>query len=194
VLVFRRTLTAVNEADPGLNKFFDVLSGRLRDAKAHAAVTKLKDTKVPAVLAADNIIDLPPLAWHSPGGIAPDLCVAHQQHVADFSCAFLHHVGRRIISAVRETNVAADSEVDEVIAHMGLQENKRHVFVGRSSLLAAIAARVASTGGDQPQEMLVLFGDSGCGKTALLAEVRIALLCELAPHARFFRFFFKGME
>jgi len=164
-LVYRRTLTGLNIADEGAHQYQDkIWSPPGIDTEAQDLLRELKEVKIPGAVPAHNIRDFA-VPWAA-GGLAPLSNSDHYAHMVSFCSHFLRDIGGMIVDGVRRTNTVKDELVEELCQQNAQVADKCKSFVGRADLLAKIASYVAS---DSPLPFVVV-GESGVGKTAVLAK------------------------
>ncbi|XP_074658721.1 NACHT and WD repeat domain-containing protein 2-like [Tubulanus polymorphus] len=142
-------------------KFMD-FSGRKADEEAAKLLAKLRDERLPKKLPESNLARFT-VEWSREGVDN----VTHAEYLQKFCDHFHEHVNELIDRAVAKNEaLGTDSVYIEILQHLHACQNFCKIFQGREEVVAKIRDYVT---GDS-ELPLVLHGESGCGKTSLLAK------------------------
>lgn len=142
--------------------FVDMLS-RDVDHEAAALLRRLRDEILPDCLPESNTARFT-VDWTGTHGLDQD---SHRDYLKQFCAIFYSNVVALVDRAVdANTRLASDRVYSEVLQHLNACKDFCAIFQGREEIVARI--RDYLTGFSiQP---LLLYGESGCGKTSLLAK------------------------
>ncbi|XP_060597437.1 NACHT and WD repeat domain-containing protein 2-like [Ruditapes philippinarum] len=146
-------------------KFVDI-SDRNVDGDAQKMLKTLRDDKLPAKMPDSNIVRFK-VEWGGKEGI--DIKI-HKEYIETFCQHFYSNVLRLVDDAMtKNEKLSTNSVYVEVLQHLKACYNSCKVFQGREDMVTMIQQYVLGKLGksDKP---LILFGDSGCGKTSLMAK------------------------
>lgn len=133
------------------------------DVIVESAQNKLKTLKTESIqkhIADDNV-------YKTDYGKASPAAVKEQiKRLCDEICTRLLH---QVQEGFKKNNsIATDKTFSEVVHHLKMAKEKRRIFIGRKDVLTSIDKYLADvkTKSGKP---LVLYGESGCGKTSVMA-------------------------
>ncbi|KAK3734688.1 hypothetical protein QZH41_002106 [Actinostola sp. cb2023] len=154
----------------------DVISGKFIDKtgdnvdqineEAQCLLNELREKDLPSSITDENIIQYD-VQWRT-NGIDQE-SAEHAQYVQKL-CTDVHEKLTAMISegiAEDEVNGMRDPLVQEVVQHLSFCQTKCTAFHGRQEFLESI--KEGLLGNDK--RVVVLHGESGCGKTSLVAKV-----------------------
>ena len=87
-----------------------------------------------------------------------------------------------------ELHVEHDEHFDEIVQHHNFLLDKVKIFVGRVDMIEKISSHFANNTPTCPNAVCVVYGQSGCGKTALLAKVAQTVQSQFPQAATIIRF------
>ncbi|XP_071108697.1 NACHT and WD repeat domain-containing protein 2-like [Haliotis cracherodii] len=143
-------------------KFVDFASRNV-DGEAQKFLKILRDEKIPKVLSASNIARFV-VEWSGKDGIDSE---THKDYFEQFIDHFYQNIIRLVDNAMsKHERLAGDVIYTESLQHMHACRMFCTVFRGREEVVERIHQYVVG-----PSNMpLVLCGESGCGKTSLMAK------------------------
>ncbi len=162
---FKRNIVDIKE---NLHKkkarlFIDKTANGL-DEDAVLLLENFKSEKMLKSLPKENVTDYD-VHWYGETCIDP---VAHRTYIDklcnDFYAVLINMINKGIEEKIQKE--LEDSLVKEISLHTTYCQDKSKVFYGREKILEAILDHVDSEG---PNRVLVLNGESGCGKTSIMA-------------------------
>eukprot|EP00118_Oscarella_pearsei_P010463 m.64383 g.64383 ORF g.64383 m.64383 type:complete len:1662 (+) comp35248_c0_seq9:54-5039(+) len=155
-------------SDPLAASYIDVIYGtREVDKEAQSLLTMLKEDRIPARylgIRESNILTYP-LQWQ-PGGLNPNKNPDHAEYVQRF-CSDFYRVMVKAIGAAHASYLlhAGDPLYQEVLQHARFCKAKCKLFQGRDGVLSEVDSYLSS----RNNYPLIIHGESGCGKTSVLA-------------------------
>jgi hypothetical protein len=158
-------------SDAEARNFID-LSGKDLDAEAQSLLASLRDQQVPGALPKERLLTYS-LNWTERGVDPAD--PAHRAYLDDFLERFYSLVTEMVEKAAREEErLLADYSrqpiVEEVLAHLTFCKHRCEGFRGREETLQAMAAYLETSKNGEAKGPFVLHGESGCGKTSMIAK------------------------
>ena len=165
---FRRVISDINENldKDGSKDFIDKISGNGLDEEAVDLSETLRTRKIRHVLPPDNIKTYE-VQWSGETGIDPKNDDRHKQYINQL-CHDFEDILKGMISQAIEEKKELQVEDDlfkEIIEQASICKEKSTLVSGRDDVLQQISDYVE---GDL-QSPLVLYGQSGCGKTSVMA-------------------------
>ena len=168
-LVFRRTIKDINMKHEKAWRFIDQNEDGTIDSEAQELLNKLRDEEIPNSLTKENIIDFT-TTWNDNEGINEK---DHEEYLREFCMEFERSILDLIERGVRKASMASVSKVySEVLEHSHQCLQKVERFHGREDELEHVKNYIFS----ESNQPLVVHGESGCGKTSLLAKAAIQVL------------------
>ena len=161
-LVFRRTIQNINLKHSKAWRFIDQNPDGSTDTEAQGLLHDLKDDRVSKYLPGENIFDFT-TDWSDNEGINEQ---ENQEYLKEFCKTFEEAVLGLIERGVKKQHLQKPVYL-EILEHSHQCVEKVHRFHGRAEELKKVQEYITSSS-DQP---LVIHGDSGCGKTSLMAKV-----------------------
>ena len=167
-LCFSRTITNLEEHldSPLAPKFIDIEPGTQTIARqAQNLLRRLKVMKIPhAVQDSENMGSFQ-IRWEDPERCKPN---EDKEYLKQFCDMFYEKMKYMIELSVTEMSHAInDQYVVEILQHLNLCKARQEVFRGRQDIIKRIRHYVLSRDGQWP---MVVYGESGSGKTSLLAK------------------------
>ena len=166
---FKRVITDIgdNMGDSNAGKFVDKTWGNPStvDEPAQQLLNKLREKDLPEVLPSSNIIQYN-VKWHN-NGIDPSASQEHAQYIEKNCTDFHDTVTEKINRGIEEDKSihTEDPLTDEIFQHGTFCKKKCESFHGRHEFLTTVKEEV------KKDQVAVLFGESGCGKTSLMAKI-----------------------
>ena len=174
MIYFEREIENIEEkieANPDLaRRFIDLDSKNQVDKSAKYFLENLKKEKIRSKIADSNIFKFK-VQWDAENGISLQ---THRDYIEDFGNTFFNQVKNLIDrnqtsdSKTEEMNEADGDLIREVLDHARFCKEKVSQFHGRNDLLNKMQAYLLDESNNSP---FVIFGESGCGKTAILAKL-----------------------
>jgi len=168
--------------DSEAKNFIDLPWGQDKpDQEAQSLLNDLRDTKVPGVLPAGNIFKFT-VPWNPTGGVNPGAEPLHREYLDGFLDNFYTTIVELIDRGVQQQaettgKIKSDPLLEEVLQHLTYCQKLASTFRGREDLLAQVGQYVDAgsapenaSAGALPRHPLVIFGESGCGKTSFMAK------------------------
>ncbi|KAL3867039.1 hypothetical protein ACJMK2_044276 [Sinanodonta woodiana] len=133
------------------------------DTEAQDLLSYLRDKKIPEVLDKQNIVRLS-TKWSEKDGINKD---DNKEYIAEFMDSFFQKMCWLIDKNLSSIgNLHMNSLRHEVIESLKIRHDWNEVFYGRDDILKQVQGYICDKNNSMP---LVLYGESGCGKTAIMA-------------------------
>ena len=150
------------------------------NAKSQQLLHNLKNEKIPACLGSENI-RMYSLPWVA-GGISPQN-TEHAKYLGQF-CQHVFTDLKLLIDRALSTRIPQCISTQdlylEVLQHANFCVNRCETFCGQENLLSKILAHFTAEQG-MP---LVVYGESGSGKTSVMAKVATILKSQLGPSCK----------
>lgn len=147
-------------------KFLDsVKNGSEIDAEAQELLRVLKDVKIPAALTDGRNTEFFPVTWTDPERSDPN---DNAEYLRNFCHVFREKMCWLINRCICQTqSFSCNSQVIEILQHLKMAKKLSQDFRGREVALNTIN-KYLKADSDRP---LVLFGESGSGKSSVIAKV-----------------------
>lgn len=141
------------------------------DTEALGYLKTLREKDLTAVLPKSNIIQYD-VKWNK-NGIDPESSSQHAQYIEKLTKDFYETLTDMISNGIDENEAADTREAlsEEVFQHLSFCQKKCKAFFGRGEFLDLIKTRLLNN----DNRAVVLYGESGCGKTSLMAKVTTLL-------------------
>ena len=153
-------------------RFVETTDDHEINTETESLLTKMKTELIPSHLPSDNIYNFK-TQWSDNEGINEE---DHRDYLKLFCDTFEKAILDLIERGYNNTSVEAVGKIyPEVLEHSHQAVQKVERFHGRESLLENIKTYLMSTS-DQP---LIIHGESGCGKTSVLAKAALQVLIQL---------------
>ncbi|XP_022788384.1 NACHT domain- and WD repeat-containing protein 1-like [Stylophora pistillata] len=166
---FRRVITDISDfvTDPNTGKFVDKRWGNPSsvDESAQTLLEELREKDLPEVLSKNNIIQYD-VKWHT-NGIDPSASQEHAQYIKKLCTDFYDTLTDRINRGIEEDQSTNKEDIltEEVFQHGSFCRKKCGMFQGRDEFLTEVKDTILG------ERIAVLHGESGSGKTSLMAKV-----------------------
>jgi len=110
--------------------------------------------------------------WHK-NGIDPDSSSEHAQYIEKLTSDFYDKMTNMITNGIHENETADTREPlsEEIFQHLSFCQKKCKSFFGRGNFLELVKNRLLNN----DNRVVALYGESGCGKTSLMAKVTSSL-------------------
>lgn len=168
-LVFMRELENINMKHEKAERFVEKTENHEINTEVDLLLTKLKTELIPSHLPADNIYNFK-TQWSDNEGINEE---DHKDYLKLFCDTFEKAILDLIERGYNNTSVEAVGKIyPEVLEHSHQAVQKVERFHGREDILDIIKSYVLSTS-EQP---LIIHGESGCGKTSVLAKAALQVI------------------
>ena len=169
-LWFRRNINNLSEVannSKNISRFYIDFAGNSVDTEATELLKDLKANHIQKTLDAERIINYD-VKWEAEKGIDPTGCPEHEKYIAKLCSDFQQKLTENILQGIKERgNVdIKDPLYEEIFQHIAICQEKCEMFHGRSSELDAIKEYFNDESNQSP---LVVYGQSGSGKTSLVA-------------------------
>ena len=182
---FKRVITDLiqNAEDRNAGKFVDKTYGvehSAIDESAQNLLTSLREKELPTALPATNVLQYN-VTWTNKG-ISPDTSDEHAQYL-DKLCTDVYNVLSSMIQEAileKETDDKKDSVAEEVLQHALFCQRKGLACQGRDNFLHSLKQSLLV---NERQQVIVLHGESGCGKTSLMAKIAVDIKTWLKPES-----------
>ena len=137
------------------------------DNNAQKLLRNLREKDIPQTLPNTNIIDYT-VKWVD-SGVDPSASQEHAQYIEKLCSDFYETLTGMIDDGIREkeTSHSRDSFAEEIVQHGSFCQKKCRSFYGRKEFLAASKETLL----DNETRAVILFGESGCGKTSIMAKI-----------------------
>ena len=169
---FKRVIVDLHEhvESPNASKFVDKTWGPNAgiDEAAQALLGSLRETELPQALPSNMVFHYD-VKW-TENGIDPESSVEHAQYIDNLCACFYDTLTGMIengISISVESRVR-DHLVDEVFQHAAFCQKKCETFHGREEFMKDVREALLR---NNKKRLVVLHGESGCGKTSLMAKL-----------------------
>ncbi|XP_064648000.1 NACHT and WD repeat domain-containing protein 2-like [Lineus longissimus] len=162
-IAFVRYISNVNVTALKFASRFMDFSGRNLDDEASKFLKSLRDERLPKKLPESNCVKFD-VEWSGREGIEPG---THQEYLATFCKEFHDRIVNLVDRAVKKhEQLSSDTVFTETLQHLHACEKFVSMFQGREDVVEKVHQYICG----KSQQPLVLFGESGCGKTSLLAK------------------------
>ena len=137
------------------------------DTDAAQLLQELKENRIEQTLDAERIVSYD-VKWVTEKGIDPKSCPEHKKYIEQLCSDFQKKLTENILEGIEESKSAdiEDPLYIEIVQHIKICQEKCKKFHGRNVELDAIKAYLNTESNQLP---LVLYGQSGSGKTSLVA-------------------------
>ena len=168
---FKRVISDLhnNIQSKNAGKFIDKTWGANSsvDDAAQKFLNVLRERDIPQALPSTNIQTYD-VKW-SDNGVDPTASTEHSKYIEKLSIDFYGTLTQMIENGIeeKEESGARDSFAEEVFQHGSFCQKKCKSFHGRKEFLQASKKALM----DHEKHSVVLHGESGCGKTSIMAKI-----------------------
>eukprot|EP01099_Mayorella_cantabrigiensis_P001340 TRINITY_DN1584_c0_g1_i1.p1 TRINITY_DN1584_c0_g1~~TRINITY_DN1584_c0_g1_i1.p1 ORF type:complete len:1631 (+),score=403.07 TRINITY_DN1584_c0_g1_i1:456-4895(+) len=167
---FRRNLHNIKVDDPEARNFIDVIYQNNKaqvDDEAQKHLNFLKDTLIPKAFEQDKVkghIITYDLEWSALGINLKE----HEKYLKLITDQFCHTICESMIAGIQNDTLShPDHLYDEALEHSIFCQKKTETFVGRDEIIEKIFHYLDS----DSSQIHVVYGQSGSGKTSVMAKV-----------------------
>ncbi|UYV69119.1 NWD2 [Cordylochernes scorpioides] len=154
------------------SKFIDVINRNV-DIEAQDLLSDLRDNRVVAKISPPNYIKFT-VEWYGKEGLEPEF---HKEYLKQFCAHFYKYVTKLVDRAMRKEDSSSQGQiVTEILQHLHSCNNSVQIFQGREGELERIREYIQGPS----DQVLVLHGRGGSGKTSLLAK-GASMIVEWSP-------------
>jgi hypothetical protein len=174
-----------------IKKFIELDAENEVDPEVKTLLDNLKYKKIPSALLSDNIFKFD-VKWSTEAGISLE---THKEYLKEFGEVFYDQVKLLIDRNQKEKTcfenmTPADIECfQEVLDHAYFCNKTAEKFQGRIDILNQVKDYILA----ENSSPLLIYGDSGCGKTAIMAkvtsEVKIGFIMKILNKLRLNRYY-----
>lgn len=150
------------------------------DESAQSLLNNLKEKELPAALPATNVLEYN-VKWTSEG-ISPDTSGEHAEYVGKLCTDVYNVLSSMIQEAIKEkeTDDNKDSVAEEVLQHALFCQRKSSACQGRKDFIHLVRQSLLL---DNSKRVVTLHGESGCGKTSIMAKIAVEIGKWLEPES-----------
>lgn len=168
---FKRVITDLRENThkPKASKFIDKTQDASNiDETAQVLLNSLQEEEIPQVLPSNNVIQYD-ISW-TDNGVDPVSTREHKEYIENLCNRFYQTLCGMIQEGIEERNTLQinDPVTKEVLDHASFCLRKCKSFYGREDFLGTIRDGLVNSKGER---VVVIHGQSGCGKTSILAKI-----------------------
>ena len=166
---FKRVITDIHDniGDSNAGKFVDKTWGNPStvDEPAQQLLNKLREKDLPEALPRNSVIQYD-VKWHS-NGIDPTASQEHAKYIEKLCTDFYDTLTDKINRGIEEDRLidTEDPLTNEIFQHGSFCRKKCELFHGREEFLITVKEKLMK------DQVAVLSGESGCGKTSLMAKI-----------------------
>ena len=152
--------------DKAKSRFFIDKAGKCVDDDAVSLLNDLK-SRVETVLDGENIKTYD-IKWHGEDGVNKQESEEHKLYISQLCSEFYDVLVDMINKGIeeKEEKNLNDDLLTEVAEHALTCQEKSRTFFGRKEILDSIIKHAESEGKNR---LLIVYGESGCGKTSIMA-------------------------
>lgn len=174
---FKRVITDLiqNVDNRNAGKFLDKTYGNNSavDESAQTLLSSLREKELPAALSTKNVVQYN-VQWAS-DGINPDASAEHAQYLEKLCTDVYDVLTDMIQEAIKEKEASEkeDSLVEEILQHALFCQRKGLACQGRDEFLQSVKQSLLDY---RNQRVVILHGESGCGKTSVMAKIAVEIM------------------
>lgn len=174
---FKRVITDLiqNVDNRNAGKFLDKTYGNNSavDESAQTLLSSLREKELPAALSTKNVVQYN-VQWTS-DGINPDASAEHAQYLEKLCTDVYDVLTDMIQEAIKEKEASEkeDSLVEEILQHALFCQRKGLACQGRDEFLQSVKQSLLDY---RNQRVVILHGESGCGKTSVMAKIAVEIM------------------
>lgn len=168
---FKRVITDLrkNTHKSKASKFIDKTQDASNiDETAQELLNSLQEEEIPQVLPTNNVIQYD-ISW-TDNGVDPVSTREHKEYIENLCNRFYLTLCGMIEEGIEERDMLQinDPLTKEVLEHASFCLRKCKSFYGREEFLGTIRHGLINSKGER---VVVIHGESGCGKTSILAKI-----------------------
>ena len=173
---FKRVITDLiqNVDNRNANKFLDKTYGDSSavDESAQKLLSSLRERELPAALSTKNVVQYD-VQWTN-DGIDPDASAEHAKYLEKLCTDVYDVLTDMIQEAIKEKEASEkeDSLIKEILQHALFCQKKGFACQGRDEFLQSVKQSLLDY---QNQRVVILHGESGCGKTSVMAKIAVEI-------------------
>ena len=173
---FKRVITDLfqNVENRNAGKFLDKTYGgdSAVDESAQKLLSSLREKELPAVLSTKNVVQYN-VQWTN-DGINPKTSADHARYLETLCTDVYNVLTDMIQDAIKEKEASEneDSLVEEILQHALFCQKKGLSCQGRDEFLQSVKQSLLDY---RNQRVVILHGESGCGKTSLMAKIAVEI-------------------
>ena len=173
---FKRVITDLiqNIDDRNAGKFLDKTYGDNSgvDESAQKLLSSLREKELPAALSTKNVVQYD-VQWTN-DGINPDATAEHAKYLEKLCTDVYDVLTGMIQEAIKEKEASEkeDSLVEEILQHALFCQRKGLACQGRDEFLQSVKQSLLDY---QNHQVVILHGESGCGKTSVMAKIAVEI-------------------
>lgn len=167
---FKRVITDLkhNIHKPKASKFIDKKEEAPNiDESAQALLNSLQEEDIPKVLPSNNVIQYD-ISW-ADNGVDPASSRQHKEYIQNLCNRFYETLCGMIQEGIEERDALYINDLltKEVLDHALFCSRKCKSFYGREDFLVTVRDGLMNS----RERVVVIHGESGCGKTSILAKI-----------------------
>ena len=173
---FKRVITDLTDNVDNCNagKFLDKTYGdnSAVDESAQRLLNSLRDEDLTTALPTNNVIQYN-VTWTNEG-INPDASAEHAQYLEALCIDVYNVITSMIQEAIdeRQAGEKEDSLIEEILQHALFCQNKGLACQGRDEFLQSVKESLLDC---RNNRVVILHGESGCGKTSVMAKIAVEI-------------------
>lgn len=182
---FKRVITDLikNADDRNAGKFVDKTYGTDHssiDESAQHLLSSLREKVLPTALPATNVLQYD-VQW-TKEGISPNASAEHAEYLEKLCTDVFNVLSSMIQEAIgeKETSDNKDSVAEEVLQHALFCQRKGLSCHGRGDFLQLVRQSFLV---NDKRQVVILHGESGCGKTSIMAKIAVEIRKWLKPES-----------
>ena len=133
------------------------------DKNAQDLLRNLRDEVIPRTLNKENIVKLS-TPWSDKGGINS---TDNAEYLSKLSAIFYDKMVMLIDKNLADKKIEDDAQIKEIKENLKIRDEWSRIFFGREDVLKAVEKYLKDIKNRSP---FVVYGESGCGKTAVIAK------------------------
>lgn len=172
---FKRVITDLiqNVHNRNAGRFLDKTYGAedsAVDESAQRLLNSLRETELPTALPTNNVVQYD-VKWTSEG-INPDASAEHAQYLETLCTDVYTVLTSMIQEAIKEKEASEkeDSLIEEILQHALFCQRKGLACQGREEFLQSVKKSLLDV---RNKRAVILHGESGCGKTSVMAKIAV---------------------
>ena len=163
-----------NSDSRNASKFLDKTYGENStvDGGAQKLLNSLREKELPAALPTKNVIQYN-VNWTNEG-INPEISTEHSQYLETL-CTDVYNVMTNMIQEAieeRDAGKKEDSLIQEILQHALFCQKKGQACQGRDEFLYSVKQSLLDC---RNNRVVILHGESGCGKTSVMAKIAVEI-------------------